>query len=98
AARLYRVALDARPEQAGPWCSLSAVLNELGNYTESLAATEMALALDPTLAAAWDNQGNALQRHEEALDAYAKALALAPNDPGILAHEAAARQATEQGK
>lgn len=101
AARLYRAALDARPEQAGPWCSLSFVLNELGKYTESLAAIEMALALDPTLPDAWDNQGNALhalKRDEEALASYAKALALAPNTPTILAHEAAARQAMEQGE
>ncbi len=99
AAQFYRRALETRPEQAGPWCSLSFVLNALGNYTESLAATEMALALDPAMPAAWDNQGNALhalQRHEEALDAYARALALAPNDPGILAHAASARQAMEK--
>jgi tetratricopeptide (TPR) repeat protein len=79
AARLYQAALDARPEQAGPWCSLSFVLNELSKYTESLAATEMALALDPGMAEAWKNQGialDALQRHEEAREAFGHALAL----------------------
>ncbi len=81
AARFYRMALEAKPEQADTWGSLGFVLNELGRYTESLAATEMALALDPTLPEAWNNQGNALdslKRHEEALTAYDRALALAP--------------------
>ncbi|HEY7355985.1 MAG TPA: tetratricopeptide repeat protein, partial [Ktedonobacterales bacterium] len=81
AATFYRIALEARPGQAGAWGSLGYVLNELGKYTESLAATELALALDPSLAEAWNNQGNALdslKRHEEALVAYDRALALAP--------------------
>jgi Flp pilus assembly protein TadD/predicted enzyme related to lactoylglutathione lyase len=81
AAQLYRMALEARPEQANAWGSLGFVLNELGRYTESLAATELALALDPLLPEAWNNQGNALdalQHHEEALVAYDRALALAP--------------------
>ncbi len=81
AARLYRIALEAKPEQARAWGSLGYVLNELGRYTESLAATEMALALDPSIPEAWNNQGNALdalKRHEEALTAYDRALALAP--------------------
>ena len=81
AARLYRIALEVRPEQAGAWGSLGFVLNELGRYPESLAATELALALNPSMPEAWNNQGNALdslKRHEEALVAYDKALAIAP--------------------
>ncbi|HEU5367738.1 MAG TPA: tetratricopeptide repeat protein [Ktedonobacterales bacterium] len=81
AATFYRIALEARPGQAGAWGSLGFVLNELGRYTESLAATELALALDPSMPEAWNNQGNALdslKRHEEALAAYDRALELAP--------------------
>ncbi|HLV97120.1 MAG TPA: tetratricopeptide repeat protein [Ktedonobacterales bacterium] len=96
AARLYRVALDARPEQADPWCSLGFVLNELGKYAESLAATEMALALGMQGPAVFDTKGRALAglgRYEESLECYREALALAPKNPDILAHEAAVRQA-----
>ncbi len=101
AARLYRVALDARPEQAGPWNSLGVVLNELGKYAESLAATEMALALGMQEAAVFDTKGYALAglgRYEESLECYRQALALDPNNPAILAHATAARQAVEQAK
>ena len=47
ATQLYRIALEARPEQAGAWGSLGFVLNELGRYPESLAATELALSETP---------------------------------------------------
>lgn len=99
AARFYRAALDARPEQADPWCSLGFVLNELGKYTESLAATEMALALGMQGPAVFDTKGRALAglgRYEESLECYREALALAPKNPDILAHEAAVRQAMGQ--
>jgi tetratricopeptide (TPR) repeat protein/catechol 2,3-dioxygenase-like lactoylglutathione lyase family enzyme len=93
AAQFYRMALEARPEQARVWASLGFVLNELGMYTDSLAATELALALDPTIPEAWNNQGNALdslKRHEEALAAYDRALALAPATAEFWANKGAA--------
>ena len=62
--------------------NLSLALNQQGRYTESIAAAQKALTLDPTSAEAWNNiaaNQEAMHRWEEAILAAQKALALRPD-------------------
>ena len=57
------------------------ILNALGRYDESLAASDKAIALNPNLSAAWNNRAYALihlGRFPEGLDAAERAAALDP--------------------
>lgn len=92
-------ALTLDRNQAAAWANRAWMLALLGRYEEALASVEQAMALGLRVAGALDTKGYALAglgRFTESLECYRQALAQAPNDPDILAHEAAARQAMEQ--
>ena len=53
-----------------------------GKYDEAIKAYDEAIRLDPNLAEAWNNKGNALYsqgKYDEAIKAYDEAIRLDPN-------------------
>lgn len=61
-------------------------LSRHGQYNDSLAFFDSALALDQNFTAAWLAKGVALHnlhRHDDAIACYDRALALSPRDPSI---------------
>ncbi|MEG4120245.1 CHAT domain-containing protein, partial [Microcoleus sp. N9_B4] len=59
------------------WNNLGNTLNDLGRYTEAIAALEKALEIDPKFHFAWNNLGNTLNdlgRYTESIAAFDKAL------------------------
>jgi predicted O-linked N-acetylglucosamine transferase (SPINDLY family) len=71
----------------------------LGHYEEALAASILALALEPTQAMVYATQGSALfglERYEEALAALEKSLALRPNHAITLINHAAVLRALQR--
>ena len=53
-----------------------------GKYDEAIKAYDEAIRLDPNLAMAWSNKGNALTgqgKYDEAMKAYDEAIRLDPN-------------------
>ena len=74
-------ALHLQPALADAWCHRAIVLLELGRHADAVASAGQALAARPTHADALLALGNALQaldRFEASIDAYDRALALAP--------------------
>jgi lipoprotein NlpI len=66
-------------DRARLWLARGQALYGIGQYTATLSATQEVLAMQPENIAAWELQGNALQkmeRYEEALAAYDQALVL----------------------
>ena len=73
AIRDFRRAVEAKPDFHQAWSSLGYALRKTGQYEESLAAYDRALAIDPRYAEAIEYRGEAylgLNRIEEAKGAY----------------------------
>ena len=78
-----RAAIDARPDHPQPWTVLSNTLRSLGAAQEALEAADIAIRLNPALAAAHHQRGMALKlldRPAEAAAALRDALA---HNPGL---------------
>eukprot|EP01094_Clydonella_sp_ATCC50884_P018019 TRINITY_DN3258_c0_g1_i5.p1 TRINITY_DN3258_c0_g1~~TRINITY_DN3258_c0_g1_i5.p1 ORF type:complete len:125 (-),score=43.23 TRINITY_DN3258_c0_g1_i5:82-456(-) len=61
---------------------------KLGEYEKALADSSRVVELEPELVKGWFRKGlslSGLERHQEAVDAFEKALKLAPNDTNIQA-------------
>ena len=74
-------ALHLQPALADAWCHRAIVLHDLGRHADAAASAEQALAARPAHAEALVALGNALQaldRFDAGIDAYDRALALAP--------------------
>jgi predicted TPR repeat methyltransferase len=73
----YERALALQPDYPEAWCHRAIVLNDLGRHPDAAASAEQALAARPGYADALQALGNALQaleRFDEAVDAYGRAL------------------------
>lgn len=69
----------AQPKTALDYLNASVELNRTGRYAESLAAAQQAVALQPTMAEAWNNIAAAdasLHKWDDAISAAQKAIAL----------------------
>jgi tetratricopeptide (TPR) repeat protein len=49
-------------QTAEDWFNKSVALHDQGNYADAIQALDKAIRLDPKLAMAWYNKGNALDR------------------------------------
>jgi tetratricopeptide (TPR) repeat protein len=81
AAFCLRHAIGLKPQVANFHCALGSVLLAQGQHAEAVAAFAAALAIEPGLLEALNNQGNALQamgRMAEAAECYRRAVALQP--------------------
>src|SRR5580704_17451271 len=77
AERLFARSLELVPERVSTLNNLSAVNNRLKKYAEAETFARKAIALEDASPEAWSNLGFALirtKRHEEALQAYERAL------------------------
>jgi tetratricopeptide (TPR) repeat protein len=82
-------ALKIRPRCVPALNNKAEALAPQQSLREALACAEQSIAADPNCARAWVAKGNVLavmgqEKRPEALAAYDKALALAPDDPGAL--------------
>jgi serine/threonine-protein kinase len=87
----FGIALKGLPNDTQLWGRVGAVHRRLGNWNESLAASERAVQLDPRNANSFLDVGQTFQlihRHADAVQAYDRALSLAPD-----LHQAAIRRA-----
>jgi tetratricopeptide (TPR) repeat protein len=69
-------------QSAADYLNESLTLNQMGRYDESILAARHALALDPSMAEAWNNiaaNDEALRRWDDAIAAAEKAIALKPS-------------------
>ena len=67
------------PDDAETYNALGLLCNELGSGDEAIAYLEKAISVNPTSIEATHNLGNilhSLKRHDQALDAFDKVLAL----------------------
>lgn len=81
-----------------PSAAVAAAPTDLGQGVQAL---EQALQRDPQRADGWALLGRArteLGQHQPAADAFARAVALAPDDPGVLVEAAQARAQADAGK
>ena len=84
AEQMYRLILDADPNEPNALDMLGAVLSQRGRHAEGLALIDRALALRPDAADYHANRGlvlYGLSRTEEAIVAYRKSLSLRPGGP-----------------
>jgi tetratricopeptide (TPR) repeat protein len=84
AERLYRQALELKPDHVPALCNRGAALRDLGRTNEALASYDAALALQPDHVWSLNNRGVALidlGRPQEALASFERALALKPDYP-----------------
>ncbi len=84
AEQMYRLILDADPNEPNALDMLGAVLSQRGRHAEGLALIDRALALRPDAADYHANRGlvlYGLSRTEEAIVAYRKSLSLRPSAP-----------------
>lgn len=76
----FKKAVELKPDDANTWYHIGWVLDKIGNFEESLEASEEAIGLKSDfLEDAWYNKGNALfslGRYDEALEAFNKAIEL----------------------
>ena len=96
AERIYCKVLEAQPDHFDALHLLGVVDLERGKPVEAIHKIDAALALNPELAEAFNNRGNALlrlRRFDEALESYGRAIALksdypeAFNNRGVAAQE-----------
>jgi predicted O-linked N-acetylglucosamine transferase (SPINDLY family) len=95
AEQLYRLILDADPNEPSALDMLGVVLSQRGRHAEGLALIDRALVLRPEAADYHANRGlvlASLGRTEEAVAAYRKSLSLRPDAPAALYNLAAALQ------
>lgn len=78
----HQKALMLKPDLPGFHNNLGSVLRDLGRLPEAEAAYREALRLQPNDANTWNTLGNLLQEcnHEEAIQAYRRALEIKPDD------------------
>jgi predicted O-linked N-acetylglucosamine transferase (SPINDLY family) len=83
AARNYRRAIAIRPDSAGAHQNLGSALLAAGEAGRAIDAFREAVRLDPDAVEAWMGLGSALEADaaDEAIDAFEKALSLAPSHP-----------------
>jgi Flp pilus assembly protein TadD len=82
AARLFRQAAEADPENASYWTNLGVALGELDDDLEAFAAYRRAIELNPRELSAYVNMGylyNERERNTEAREAWEKVIQLAPD-------------------
>jgi tetratricopeptide (TPR) repeat protein len=84
ALKFYDKAIDLASEYAWPYAGKSEVLLETGSLNESLEYCDRSIELDPKNYYVWEIRGKALQalgRHAEAEEAFAKARELKEKEP-----------------
>src|SRR5574341_175455 len=83
ALREYRMALGSLPNDAGVWNGIAVANRRLGNWTDVFEAFEKVRALSPRSANAFHDLGGNfsrfLRRYADAIEAYERALTLAPD-------------------
>ena len=82
AEQVYRSVVQREPNNFNAWCYLGIALHDLRRYTESVAAYERALSLQPKFPIVLNNMGNSLRylgRVEEADEAFQKAIDMSPD-------------------
>jgi Flp pilus assembly protein TadD len=87
-------ALTCHPENAEAHNQMGSALGEAGRFAEAAASFRRAVALDPGQAAFWANLGMMLKVEgdfDASLEAYGKALSLAPDNRQIRVNRAVAR-------
>lgn len=75
---------DQEMSEAEYWFWKGTDLGDAGNYEDSIIALDKSISLDPTIATAWLNKGNALyalDRNTEALKMYEQYVVMIPEDP-----------------
>ena len=78
---MARRAVALAPQLVGGWNNLGIILQEIGNYPESLTYLERVVSLQPESALAYSNLGNTLKKTgqlDKARSCYMQAIALEP--------------------
>ncbi len=99
AEQMYRLILDADPNEPNALDMLGAVLSQRGRHAEGLDLIDRALALRPNAADYHANRGlvlASLGRNDEAVVAYRKSLSLRPDAPVTLYNLGNAYQKLDQ--
>ncbi len=81
-----RSALDRQPDSVSLWAVLGDYLRELDRFEESLDCFERALAIDPYFARAHFGKGLAIGQREAAVESFAAAAQLAPENVVYVYH------------
>lgn len=79
---LLSIVAPASAESADYWVQASKSFGDAGRWSESLDASEKAIAIEPNDTIAWNNKAWALvhlKRYQESLDAAERALSIKPN-------------------
>jgi len=82
AEQLYRKILEEQPRHFDCWHLLGLIRYQLGEYAESARHIDIALSVNPSVAAAHNSRGAALKglkRLEEAVASYDRAIAIKPD-------------------
>lgn len=78
--------LECRPDNPDAHNNLSLLLNEMGDWQAAIAHAKRAISLQPRLASAYNNLGNAFKAGhslKEARECFAKAIELGYRHPGV---------------
>ncbi len=96
ALEVLRKAVDRQPDAVSLWAVLGDYLRELDRFDESLECFEKALEVDPYFARAHFGKGLAIGNREEAVNSFATAAQLAPDNVVFCYHFGAVLCALEK--